>query len=74
MKYILLTSILFLTACGGMKPVEGAPEILVRNDSIATVVTQIDGKRLVTLNRGEVVYAIILLPAAKVEVNVEKEK
>jgi hypothetical protein len=57
-----------------MKPVEGAPEILVRSDSIATVVTQMDGKRLVTLNRGEVVYAIILLPAAKVEVNVEKEK
>ena len=77
MKYILLTSILLLTACGEMKPVDGASEILVRDDFKSSTSIQPDGGRLVTIYRGETMVAIVLLPALKekaVETNVEKGK
>ena len=74
MKYILLTSILLLTACSEMKPVDGSSEILIRDDFKSSTFIQPDGGRLITLYRGETVVAIVLLPPVKHETNVEKGK
>jgi hypothetical protein len=63
MKYIPLLVIgCLLAGCGGMNPVEGAPEVMVQDDINASVSVQPDGKRLVTISAGKTVRAIIMLP------------
>lgn len=64
-QLLLLLSVCLLAGCGEMKPVEGAPEIHVREDMGANVSVQPDGQRLVIIRGGEAVHVIILLPPAK---------
>ena len=54
-----------LVGCGNMKPVEGAPEIQIRQQDTATITVQENGSRLVVIGRGEAITTIILLPPAK---------
>lgn len=66
-QILLFLASCLLAGCGAMKPVEGATEVVLRDDHIATVHQQPDGSRLITVNRGEVCVAVILLmPPAKV--------
>ena len=64
-QILLLLSVCLLAGCGEMKPIHGAPEVIVHEDCPATVAVQPDGSRLITIRTGEVVRVIILLPPAK---------
>lgn len=72
-QILLLLSVCLLAGCGALKPVEGAPEIQIRAPDTATITIQENGSRLVVVNRGENVVAVILLPPAKVAVEAPVE-
>ncbi len=72
LKHLLLIAFtLLLCSCTQLKQIEGVPEIQVRSDMVTTVSVQSDETRLVTIQRGEIIYAIILLP--KVETKKEEK-
>lgn len=69
MRYMIvaLVTLVILAGCGQMNPVSGAPEVIVREENTVTLTVQPDGERLITIRSGEIVYAVVLLPPAKID-------
>lgn len=74
MKYLLLSSVILLTACGSIQPLKGAPEVHTAfpNEN-AKVTTFPDGSRYVVISDGQQVHTTIILPPLK-EQSVETPK
>jgi ABC-type Fe3+-hydroxamate transport system substrate-binding protein len=68
----LIIIVLLLCSCGQLVQVKDTPEVMVKEELTTTVTTQPDGNRIVTIQGGETVYAIIALPPIK-KIEVEKK-